>query len=309
MSRLAEIQDRIQGTGMAINRAEQALAAHPDIPSAAATLRGFLKMRENLEAEFLQEANALEMDACGYRVFPEGSRATISGLTIVLNEFQRLFTIVYDAIVSGPKQIAKWSDNAAKATALGFAYTYPGSIGIMMTLPSKRLLFGETENKLDEAMRGVFDIMSVTSDDSLNLASQKFGIAAIRVAHQWAQANAEAKYGADIVWLRKDDVKSRIRLQEPEIARLATVIGEANAITIEDQAAEITMIDWDNKSFRLKSDGKVIAGSFEENAVDTLRPANVPGFYVVKLRVSRRLLSDGDSGASYVLLDLQPPVS
>jgi hypothetical protein len=77
MSRLIALQERLQSTNTAISRAERALAQHPDIMSAGATLRGFQKMREGLEAQFLEEANRHELDACSYKITPEGERPKI----------------------------------------------------------------------------------------------------------------------------------------------------------------------------------------------------------------------------------------
>lgn len=234
MSRLAELQRHIQETGVAIARAERALASHPEFLSTEATLRGYLKMHENLETQFRAEAAAFELDVCSYRIVPEGDRPTVSGLTAVLSEFQRLFTTAYDVVINGPKQVAKAGDAIERATSLGLAYTFPGSFGVMMTLENKRRLFGDSEMRLDDAMHGVFELMSITNPGEALMASRKYGVAALRVAHQWAKASADAQFGADIAWLRADQAKGRINLQRPEVVRLESAIRHTTKESTED---------------------------------------------------------------------------
>jgi hypothetical protein len=304
MSRILKLQQWLQDTNTAISRAEHAVAKHPDIPSAAATLGSFLKMRDSLEAEFLVEANRLEMDACSYRVVPDDSRPAISGLTAVLGDFQRLFTAVYDAVVNGPKQIAKASEKVVADTSLGFAYSYPGSIGFMLTLKNERLLLSITD--LDAAMKGVFDLMRVTTTTEAAIASKRWGVAALRVAHEWADANSEAKFGADITWLRKDQEIESLQLQRPEIIRLAATIRQTTETSEAEVTGELTMVDHDKKTFRIKTEDAEIEGKFGDGAIDPLQPASVPGYYKATISTARKLISDGDLAPEHELMKLAP---
>jgi hypothetical protein len=304
VSRILKLQQWLQDTNSAISRAERAVAGHPGISSAAATLTSFLKMRDNLEAEFLAEANLLEMDACSYRVVPDDSRPAIIGLTAVLGDFQRLFTTVYDAVINGPKQIAKASEKVVADTSLGFAYSYPGSIGFMLTLKNERLLLSSTD--LDAAMKGVFDLMRVTTTTEAAIASKRWGVAALRVAHEWADANSEAKFGADITWLRKDQEIESLQLQRPEIMRLAATIRQTTETSEAEVTGELTMVDNDKKTFRIKTEDAEIEGKFGDGAIDPFQPASVPGYYKATIRTARKLISDGDLAPEHELMKLAP---
>lgn len=304
MSRIVDLQRRLQDTNTAISRAERAVVLHPEFISAAVNLRSFVKMRERLEFQFLVEADRLELDACSYCVMPEGSRPTLSGLAAVLGDFQRLFTTVYDSVVNGPKRVAKAADGIIDATSLGFAYTFPGSVGFMLTLENKRFLIGSTE--LDAAMNGVFDLMNIKSTDEASSASQRWGVAALRVAHQWARANSDAKFGADIAWLRKERITARLQLQRPEVARLEKAIRQTTEVSESEMRGEISMVDWDSKTFRMKSEGVEFVGTFDDSAIGQLQPATVPGFYRATVRTSRNIIADGDSSPSYLLIHLSP---
>lgn len=52
MSEISGLAERIQETDARIKDFERAVAANPDIPSLALSLRSFKKMRQRLEVEF-----------------------------------------------------------------------------------------------------------------------------------------------------------------------------------------------------------------------------------------------------------------
>lgn len=56
-------------------------------------------------------------------------------------------------------------DEIVAETALTFGYTFPGSVGIVFTMPNERLLIGETA--LDEADRKVFDMAKAQTPDQI----------------------------------------------------------------------------------------------------------------------------------------------
>lgn len=59
MSTLLDIQAEIQQTNEAVARAEHAVANHPTLLSAQATLRGFVQLRDRLQAEFVEAARLI----------------------------------------------------------------------------------------------------------------------------------------------------------------------------------------------------------------------------------------------------------
>ena len=247
MSQLGEIQERIEITGEAISRAERALALHPDRLSTAATLRAFVLMRERLERDFLREAETLELGVFSYRVeFPNRARATISGLTGALGTFQKLFTTVYDAIVNGPKKRAKPSAEVVDATAFGFSYTFPGSVGFMMTLANERLLLGQT--KLDEAMDKTFALVKTRDELGIQAMTETVGLPAVRLVHQWAVENDKAGFGADLIWQPRHGERSELRVQPQEIRDLAYVVSSAMAKEQVEAIGDLVHVNMFDKS-------------------------------------------------------------
>lgn len=305
MSRLAELQNELQEIAAAIARAERTVAAHPDVPSVLATLQTAQKRREYLEGEFLVVANELELDVCSYRIELDDGRPTLQGITGVLGSFQRLFTSVYAAIDKGPRQTTKVGAEITDATAFGFAYTFPGSVGVVMTLPNERLLVNKT--KLDEAIEGVFEMMKARTPGDVKECSRKFGVASVRVVHQWAEENAKAGFGADIAWRRKDHVRDSFRIQRPEIVRLEMAIHETTDEQEETFVGELVMVDVVEKTFKMRVGPDLIEGTFKD-AISATHSAELPRQYRAMVRVAKRILGadDNEEPVSRFLLSLDP---
>jgi hypothetical protein len=306
MSRLADLQRDLQDASAAVAHAEKVLAAHPNVPSVAATLRTIERRRASLEEQFFAAADELGLDACGYRIEYEGSTASISGLTAVLNTFQRIFTNVYESLETGrKKQRARVSDDSVAATQLGFAYTFPGSVGVMMTLKNEQHLF---EAKLDEAMKKTLELISSTDSEHVQAITDVVGLPAVRLAHQWAQENIEAGFGADIVWRRDDVVKKEVRVQMPQIAKLASAIKFMSAKEDVVLTGEILDVDIIDHSFRMKVGEKIINGTFDQ-AISQSHPVQMPKIYKATLVVSQRVVLDetGEERIEYHLIKLEAP--
>jgi hypothetical protein len=104
MSRLLDLQEQLKDTSAAIAQFEKAFASQPQSRSVAAMLKSFEKRKRQLEQEFLEAASALGTDVCSYRFFSDTLRPTVTPLCSSLADFQSLYSLVYDAIKTGPKK-------------------------------------------------------------------------------------------------------------------------------------------------------------------------------------------------------------
>jgi hypothetical protein len=306
MSRLAILQADLRDVSAAIMRAERTVARFPDVPSVVATLRSIQKRKDALEVQFAAAADELGLDTCSYRIEYEDKRqATIASVTASLNSFQKIFTNVYDAVVNGPKKRAKASAETIEATAFGFAYTFPGSIGFMMTLANERLLVDKTP--LDMAMSRTFELIQARRPDEIESMTEAVGLPAIRSAYQWAFENAKAGFGADIAWQRVLDKKIEVRVQPQEVAELAQAMGAAIAKEQVTYNGDLVQVDMTDYTFEMMVDGKKIKGTFDK-AISVARPAQLPKSYVATMTVSAKIVvNEGEEGVSYFLLRLDDP--
>src|SRR6185437_8707817 len=88
-----------------------------------------------LQAEFVAAAEAAGLDVCRYAIETDDPMPAMKDIVGVWGTFQRLFTIMYDVTSSGrPKQIESFSESVASASRFRFAYTFSGSVGVVMTV-------------------------------------------------------------------------------------------------------------------------------------------------------------------------------
>lgn len=216
-----------------------------------------------------------------------GSTASISGLTAVLGTFQKIFTTVYDALERGTKKkAAKNSDKAIADTTLGFAYSFPGSVGVMMTIANDRHLFGA---QLDEAMDKTFQLIRVQTEELQSL-TDRIGLPALRLVHQWREENVKAGFGADIVWRRDDVVKREVRVQLPELALKAATLKSMRAEETVDVVGELLDVKVSDHTFSMQLSDKIIQGTFDK-VISSQNPVQLPKTYQATLKNCRRLLS------------------
>jgi hypothetical protein len=306
MSRLADLQKDLQGAAAAVAHAERTLAAHPNVPSVHATLQAIQSRRASLEEQFFAAADELGMDACGYRIEMEGDTASISGLTAVLGTFQKIFTTVYDALERGEKKkAAKNTEKAIADTTLGFAYSFPGSVGVMMTLANDRHLFGA---KLDEAMEKTFDLIRAKEPQEIQLLTDQVGLPSVRLVHQWAEENVKAGFGANIVWQRDDLVKRGVRVQLPELALKAATLKAMSAEETMVVVGELLDVKVSDHTFSMQLSDKIIQGSFDK-VISSQRPVKVPKAYQATLKILQKVVVDegGEEQIDYFLLRLDEP--
>jgi hypothetical protein len=304
MSMLLDLQKELQETAEAVARAERALMRFPDMPSVQATLQAMVQRQVRLREEFEILAQQSGFDVCHYKIETTQSRPPINYITSVLERFQDLFTTVYDAIVTQPKQIARASAEVIAATTFGFGFTFPGSIGVALTLDDNQRLLGDPA--FDEAMAAVFQMMETRTPDGVLDLSRKYGVATIRMTQQWAKANASARFGADIQWQRKDSGRRRLRIQEPEINQLERTISQTTERTIELLTGELIVVDVEQKMFQMRVGTRIIRGTYGD-AISIINPAALPRQYRAELEVSSRILSgEREEEKTYFLVNLEP---
>jgi len=305
MRRLTEIQDDLQGVTAAIAHAERTVAQHPNVPSVAATLRTIQKRRESLEEQFAAAANELGLDLCSYRIeYENRNQATISAVTAALNSFQKIFTSVYDAHLHGPKKTSKVSAESIDATAFAFAYTFPGSVGFMMTLANEKLLVDKTP--LDAAIGLTLELLSVKDREKIETLTEVVGLPAVRQTLQWAKDNAKARLGADIRWHGSNAIIES-RIQPEQIASLAGALALAVAKEEVVLTGELIHVNMSEKTFEMKVDRRIINGTFDK-AISASHPAKLPKAYKATMTVTTKIaIEENESDTTYFLMSLDEP--
>ncbi len=308
MSNVLEIQEKLQDTNAAIAQLERAMAVEPESLALSAVGKSLAKRQRTLESEFLAVVDSLGVDVCSYRLFGEHARPTITALSNALGDFQTLVSVVFDAIkTSLPKMRARVSAESAMETAFRFGYAFPGSLGIVLTLPNERLLFGES--KLDESIFTIFDMAKASDSSQILKFAKRLGPAPIRAMYKWARDQAQSGLGVEIEWRRDRDVRAKLLVQRPEFEHLQRLIDETSQETREEitVTGQLVGADVERRSFHMRLESDTEIRGFFTDAIGLSHTVELPKLYRANITKTVTIrYSTEEEDIHYHLLRLEP---
>jgi hypothetical protein len=268
-------------------------------------LKSFEKRRRVLEEQFRETAGNVGTDACSYRFFSDSVRPTVAPLCSALSDFQSLYWIVYDAIKTGPKaRNRKLPPDVLEEASFFVGYTFPGSVGIVLTFDND--MRGRFETALDAAMQSLFELAKARSSTAIIDCGRRLGVQAVKAAHKWASAHVDAALGADIEWLKGHEAIDRLFMQLPDLRELASVIASTTTVIEEDLelVGRLSGADVDKRTFHLALPGSADIRGKLSDGVPTDRIFEVGAEHKVTLRKRVRVYysTDQEEDASYSLL-------
>ena len=267
MRDLTNILESIEDTERAIIRTEQVLVDHPDTPSLVSTLRSLNKRKQDLEESFYKATHKNFLDVCTYRLFSEeeDERPNLKSLSSTLLDFQNLFTVVYDAIKNGPKKTSHINPESELISSFGFAYSFTGSVGVVLTMPNERLLFGETH--LDDSINLLFSMANAGSSEEIKDFARVVGVAPIWKMYKWALDQTVYGLGSEIEWRRERTVRAKLLIQRPQLEALTNAIFSTseNVEEIIELTGNLIGADIKAHTFHLVHAGGDIKGKMDKN--------------------------------------------
>jgi len=309
MNRVSEIQEKLLETNAAMAEVEKAIANDPKSLSLSAMMKSIEKRYQKLESDFMAAVDSLGIDVCAYRIFGEEERPTLKALSSILGDFQTLVSTVYDAIKTTiPKVRARISAEVVAETEFRFGYTFPGSVGVVLTIPNQRLLIGESH--LDESLQVISKMAKVHDSPEVLEYAKRLGPASVRALYRWAYDHAESGLGVDIEWRRQQVIRTRIFAQRPELQRLHQTI----AMTSEERISELTVhadlvgVDVARRTFHVKLDtGEDIRGSLAKDIpISEKQTVELPKRYKAHIIKTEKIYySTEEEVTSYNLLSLE----
>jgi hypothetical protein len=308
MSRLLEIQANLQDTTAAIAQLEKEAMKDPKSPSLNLIAMSLEKRQKVLESDFWVEANALGIDVCTYHILGEHERQPLRALVQALGDFQIMVSTVYDAVKSRvPKTRARITPEIAAETEFRFAYTFPGSLGVVLTIPNQRLL--GIESHLDESILEIAKMAKAQDTSEVLAFAKRLGPASVRTLYRWAFDHDTLGIGANIEWRREHNIRSRSLTQQPEFERLHKTIEQTSDQTIEERKVIglLEGADIIRKSFRIKTDtGEDIRGLFTD-AISEEQTVELPKRYRAIIITKEQIkYSTEEEIISHQLVKLEP---
>jgi hypothetical protein len=308
MDRLLHLQDKILRTGAAIGRLESEVAARPDSRTLQSNVLSLRKLHYNLQHDFSRAANDLGLDICHYRMLED--RPAARALSGAIGAFQDALSLVYESIRSGPRSRRRLSPDTLHDTELRVAYSYPGSFGVVFTVPNERLLLPEFQSNLDRAAETVLAVGKAADNAAIvSKTAREIGRAPIVAIHEWAKTSAHYQAGAAIEWRRGDTTRNEVFIQAQEFGALQASLEKMSEESDSDLAVSGILVGADTKSrrFHFVTDDtdEDIRGKFSDAISESIH-AEIPMRYVAHLHKTTQIsFATEDEIVSYFLERLE----
>jgi hypothetical protein len=179
-----------------LSRLERALAENPEDRKLRLQVSA-AKRRSDYARNLFVESISRDFDVINYRIVHVTDQYSIEGVAESLISFQGAITAVYDALKNGPKERANYNAEVRNTTRLDFGYSYPGSVGFVLTVKSEQDLLGGALDSTSEAIGQFFDI------ENMNQAidsSRALGLGAVSALYKWLRSNARNGNSVDLNW-------------------------------------------------------------------------------------------------------------
>jgi len=294
MSSIQELKIRLQSTNALIARYRETLDLSTTTPLEAKALKINMQSLQNLakrlEEDFLNHAAVEKLEVYKYRLLTGEENPSLAGVGEAWSKFQDLYATVYRSLTSNSTKVV---ESVLASPQLGFAYSFPGSVGVVVTLPPKPV--GEallTSSPVEEASEIVFNL--IESKDIQGIA-KKLGPAPIQAMNEWLDVHVKHHYGLAIEWRADNETKRKSEVAYSEIARLQTSVQETKTRQTAILTGLLSKVDVDNKTFRLKSDsGDDIEGRYEENVIQEQHAASIPARYTATITTVTEMVNTGN---------------
>jgi len=296
--RLTETQD-------AVRRAQALLVKMPDDRAIISTLESLQKRAAKLEDAFVHASAAMGLEVCAYRIVPEDlERYPIRSLGQALESFQKWFSTLYDALRNGPKVRAKLAPETLEESALDFAFSFTGSLGIAMTVPSEKQLF---LSDLERAMVKTTEMLHADDLDAIHGFSDELGRAAVQAFYGWLEIHEASSAGARIQWLRGQQEIASVRADVSRVHKVAQLIRETAApdVTVVSVSGLLVGADTNKHTFHMVfKDADELRGTMSES-IGMEETVELPQHYRAKIeKTSVANPATGQTKDTYHLLEL-----
>ena len=233
MSDFASAVERARNAFASVSRIEAALIHDPSDASLQVNLAAMSKMARQSQDQLLAFSGQRHVEVCNYRLLPEATSSYgLSSVSSSLLEYQNLFSQIHDAKKNGPKVNAVIGKEAMDESVLEFAYSYSGSLGIVLLAQNEKDFF---EGRLDNSIDALFQVMDIDSRDAVRDIGKSLGTAVVKRIHDWSAANLKGGFAADVRWNKSDGRQVGEVIERRRMASIVEII-EA---TSDEQTGEI----------------------------------------------------------------------
>jgi len=163
--------------------------------------------------------------------------------------FQQLFSQIYDSLAKGPKSKSRISGELATETSFEFGFSYPGSLGVALIMPSAASLFG---SKYDETVEAFLSVMEIDNEDDVRKTVSEMGKAVVSRAYNWSKANYSGNFGANVSWRTTSGTQRAGNISRNQFGRIVDIIGQTSDKEISRLETNGVLIGIDAKTNRFR---------------------------------------------------------
>lgn len=246
MSDYASVVERTRKAFASVARLEVELSRAPEEAGLQINLAAMNKAAQQSQQQLFALSESNHVEVCNYRLVPE--KAQHYGLSYVsqsLLSFQYLFTQIHDAFKNGPKPFATYGREAFEESTLELAYTYSGSLGVVLLAPSDRDFFS---GNLDRSIEALFQVIDIDSRDAVRDVAKSLGNAVVKRVHDWSQANIRGGFAADVRFNRSDGRQLGEVIERKRLENIVSIIQATSDSKTEDKIVAGLLIGGDIQS-------------------------------------------------------------
>lgn len=307
MSDFGSLLSKLSETYAVLSSAEIKAAKEPGSFSAMAKVNSLRHMAKQLNDEWLEVSRRQQMEVCSYRmVASSGQGYSAKGVSQSLLDFQELFSQAYNAIKNGPTISTKLGALVQSETRLNLAYSFPGSLGFILTIPGESTLI---DDKYDHAIDAIFTVFNSKTEDQIRKVGDEFGYAFIKKAYDWSRSNDSNCYGVDLNWTTSSGKRRGEYIEQSRFSHACDIILGTTDMSEDSVTVYGTLVglDVNKRRFRLielGDEGAEYHGILSENFTGK-SSHKVPSVYKATITVrSVRKYSSGVVDETYILNSL-----
>ncbi|MCG8271554.1 hypothetical protein MIC97_08570 [Aquamicrobium sp. NLF2-7] len=302
MSDYSYVADRAKKAYASVSRLEAALQREPENRGLQVNLASMRRLAEQARSDLNRLAALNHIEVCNYRLSPEfGDGYALEHVSSSFLEYQLLFSQIYDAFANGPKSNAVIGAEAKVASTLEFAFSYSGSLGVVLLAKSERDFL---EGNLDKPIDALYQILDVEDVDHVKDIAHSLGRAVVKRVHDWSKATIKGGFAADIRWRRSDGVERGQAIARAKLEKIADIIGG----TSDEKSTPLTIsgtlvgIDVNAKTFHfVVPGGESFKGRLAEE-FSLVEQSRVPAPYIADITIlERQHYATGVSEVRHVL--------
>lgn len=266
MPSAGSLLDAVRAAYARIGDVEMVAQDHPGDQMVLASLQSLRAHAEHLEQQWVEECRHRRVEVCRYKLLAGLTEAySATSFAKSLLEFQELFAQIFDAKIHGsPKRRAIVSGEIISETAFDFAYSYPGSLGVVLTLQDRPDLFS---GRFETAIAAFQQVTSIEDEDDVRDVANTLGDAVVKRVYDWSTVNYLAGFSVDVTWTGFSEAYAGKLVDREELGRIIELIGKAGDIerTTVRVIGTLVAIDVLGKRFRLVvPDGEDYRGTLSE---------------------------------------------